>query len=158
MLENVFNRITVSRGVHSNLSRGKLKSVFFPMGLSTRWGLKTPGHQRFYWFRGWGRSPYNPPLCSLWHFPNQILYIVWFYIISVIREGTPGRHEPQLCRHEPPRFARQTEPQLCSNEVFQRWEVFLKYHKKCLIMTNKVLLHSLLHSGGTVCTAGAWSA
>ena len=29
-----------------------------------------------------------------------------------MREGTPGRHEPSLCRHEPPRFARQTEPPL----------------------------------------------
>ena len=27
--------------------------------------------------------------------------------------GTPGRHEPPLWRHEPPSFARQTEPQLC---------------------------------------------
>ena len=24
-----------------------------------------------------------------------------------------GRHEPPLCRHEPPKFARQTEPPLC---------------------------------------------
>ena len=29
------------------------------------------------------------------------------------REGTPGRYEPPLCRHEPPRFARQTAPPLC---------------------------------------------
>ena len=32
------------------------------------------------------------------------------------REGTTGRHDPQLCRHEPPRFAMQTEPPLRSNE------------------------------------------
>ena len=30
-----------------------------------------------------------------------------------MKEGTPERHEPLLCRHEPPRFARQTEPPLC---------------------------------------------
>ena len=29
------------------------------------------------------------------------------------RDGTFGRHEPPLCRHEPPRFARQTKPLLC---------------------------------------------
>jgi len=28
------------------------------------------------------------------------------------RKGTPGRHQHPLCRHEPPRFARQTEPPL----------------------------------------------
>ena len=27
--------------------------------------------------------------------------------------GNPGHHEPLLCRHKPPRFARQTEPPLC---------------------------------------------
>ena len=71
------------------------------------------------------------------------------------REGTPGRHEPPLCRHEPPRVAKQTKPPLCSNEhaqnikmclcntggfiklgvlslnkrFFWRWEVFINYHK-----------------------------
>ena len=30
------------------------------------------------------------------------------------REGFPGRHKPPPCRHEPPRFARQTEPPPCS--------------------------------------------
>ena len=29
------------------------------------------------------------------------------------REGTPGRHEPPLCRIEPARFSLQTEPPLC---------------------------------------------
>ena len=37
-------------------------------------------------------------------------------VLPPTREGTPGRHEPPLCRHEPPRFARQTEPQLSINE------------------------------------------
>ena len=32
------------------------------------------------------------------------------------REGTPRRHEPPICRHEPLRFARQTEPPLYSKE------------------------------------------
>ena len=35
------------------------------------------------------------------------------------REGTPGRHEPPLCRNEPPRVARQTKPPLCRNEHAQ---------------------------------------
>ena len=30
-----------------------------------------------------------------------------------LREGTPRRHEPPLCRQEPPRFAMQTEPPPC---------------------------------------------
>ena len=34
-------------------------------------------------------------------------------VLSSEREGTPGRHEPQLCRHKPPKFARDTEPPLC---------------------------------------------
>ena len=34
-------------------------------------------------------------------------------MIYIVREGTPGRDEPLLCGHEPPRFARQTEPPLC---------------------------------------------
>ena len=29
-----------------------------------------------------------------------------------VREGTPGRHEPPQCRHEPPRFVGQTKPPL----------------------------------------------
>ena len=44
------------------------------------------------------------------------------------RKGTPGLLEPPLCRHEPPRFARQTEPLLCSNEHAQ-------YIKMCLCNT-----------------------
>ena len=35
-----------------------------------------------------------------------------------MREGTPGRHEPLLCRQEPP-FARQIEPLLRRNEHAQ---------------------------------------
>ena len=32
------------------------------------------------------------------------------------REGTPDRHEPRLCRKEPPKFAEQTEPPQCRND------------------------------------------
>ena len=42
------------------------------------------------------------------------------------REGTTGRHEPPLCRHEPPRVARQTKPPLFRNEHAQ--------HNKDLIL------------------------
>ena len=31
----------------------------------------------------------------------------------LVREGILGRHEPPLCRQEPPRFARQIESRLC---------------------------------------------
>ena len=47
---------------------------------------------------------------------------------GLMREGTPERHEPPLCRHEPPRFSRQTEPLLCRNENAQ-------YIKMCLYNT-----------------------
>jgi len=30
-------------------------------------------------------------------------------VSSWMREGTPGRHEPLLCRHKPPRFAAMQE-------------------------------------------------
>ena len=36
-----------------------------------------------------------------------------------------GRHEAPLRRHEPPRFAKQTEPQLCSNEHAQHIKMCL---------------------------------
>ena len=36
---------------------------------------------------------------------------------GVMREETPGRHEPPLCRHEPPRFARKIEPPLCRQSL-----------------------------------------
>ena len=38
--------------------------------------------------------------------------LLWVRSKSTRREGTPRRHEPQLCRHESPRFARQTKPPL----------------------------------------------
>ena len=37
----------------------------------------------------------------------------------IVREGTPGHHEPPICRQEPPRFARHTEPLIGSNEHAQ---------------------------------------
>ena len=45
--------------------------------------------------------------------------------ITQTREGSPGRHEPSLYRHEPPRFARQTEPQLCRYEHAQNIKMCL---------------------------------
>ena len=51
---------------------------------------------------------------------------------SYKKEGTPGRHEPPLYKNEPPRFARQTEPQLCSNE-------HAEYIKMCLYNTGGFL-------------------
>ena len=47
------------------------------------------------------------------------------HLSTCTREGTHGRYEPPLCRHEPPRFARQTEPQLCRNK-------HALYNKMCL--------------------------
>ena len=44
---------------------------------------------------------------------NSCMSCHFQYVVGPLfagREGTPGRHEPPLCRHEPPRFARQTEP------------------------------------------------
>ena len=44
----------------------------------------------------------------------------WFWnrrfygCVLLLRKGTPGHHVPPLCRHEPPRFARQTVPPLTS--------------------------------------------
>ena len=38
--------------------------------------------------------------------------IIKYLTYGCTREGTLGRHEPPLCRPEPPRFARQTEPLL----------------------------------------------
>ena len=38
--------------------------------------------------------------------------IILIQLICRVREWTPRRLEPLLCRHEPPRFARQTEPPL----------------------------------------------
>ena len=43
----------------------------------------------------------------------------------VTREGTPGRHEPPLCRHEPPRVAWKTKPPLCRNEHAQHIKMCL---------------------------------
>ena len=34
------------------------------------------------------------------------------YILGERRKRTRGSHEPPLCRQQPPRFARQTKPQL----------------------------------------------
>ena len=45
--------------------------------------------------------------------------------INYMREGTPGRHEPLQCRHEPPRVARQTKPPLCRNEHAQHIKMCL---------------------------------
>ena len=39
-------------------------------------------------------------------------------VLSSEREGTPGRHEPQLCRHKPSRFAEPTEPPPYSKPAF----------------------------------------
>ena len=39
------------------------------------------------------------------------------YILADTREGTPGRHDPPPRRHEPPIFARQTEPPPCSKSL-----------------------------------------
>jgi len=50
------------------------------------------------------------------------------------REGNPGHHEPPLCRHEPPRFAKQIEPPLCSNEHEQSI-------KMCLCVTGSFFKH-----------------
>ena len=36
---------------------------------------------------------------------------------NITRDETPGRHEPPLCRHKPPVFARQTEPPLCRKSL-----------------------------------------
>jgi len=56
-----------------------------------------------------------------------IIIIIYFLHILVWME-TPGPHEPPLCGHEPPKFARQTEPPLCRNEHAQ-------YIKMCLSNT-----------------------
>jgi len=51
----------------------------------------------------------------------------------IVREGTPGRHEPPVCRHEPPRVARQTKPQLFRNEHAQ--------HIKSVCVIQEVFLY-----------------
>jgi len=46
---------------------------------------------------------------------HQILRDIFLFhsFMGLTREGILGRHEPRLCRHEPPRFAKQTESPLC---------------------------------------------
>ena len=48
--------------------------------------------------------------------------------VGLTRERTLRRHEPSLCRPEPPRFAKQTKPPLCRREHAQ-------YIKMCLCKT-----------------------
>ena len=43
---------------------------------------------------------------------NKFHWLLWRGP-GLVREGNPGRHEPPLCRQEPPIFARQTEPPPC---------------------------------------------
>ena len=42
--------------------------------------------------------------------------------LTPTREGTPGRHDPPLCRYETPRFA---GPQKCCNEHAQHVKMCL---------------------------------
>ena len=62
---------------------------------------------------------------------------------SSTREGTPGRHEPPLCRHEPPRVVRQTKPPLCRNEHAQHIKMCLCNtggFLTCVLNLNKIFL------------------
>ena len=74
-------------------------------------------------------------------------HLEYLYVHCTVREETPGRHEPLLCRHEPPRFARQTEPLLCCNEHAQYIKMYrviqevllnlcFKFLKKDFFFTN----------------------
>ena len=59
-------------------------------------------------------------------------FLFTFFSASPKSGGTPRRHEPLLHKHEPPRFARQTKPPLCSTEHAQ-------YIKMCLCNTGGFL-------------------
>ena len=65
--------------------------------------------------------------------------------------GTPGRHEPSLCRHKPPRFAKQAKPQLYSNQHAQYIKMCLcntgGFLNLCLKVKWKIFLQIFRHSG-----------
>ena len=57
-----------------------------------------------------------------------------------MREGTPGRHKPLLCRHELPRFARQTEPPLCRPSLCYADRVYTLCSERAFAMAHKAQL------------------
>ena len=74
-------------------------------------------------------------------------HLEYLYVHCTVREETPGCREPSLCRHEPTRFARQTEPLLCCNEHAQYIKMYrviqevllnlcFKFLKKDFFFTN----------------------
>ena len=58
-------------------------------------------------------------------------------------EVIPGRHEPLQCSYEPPKFARQIEPQHQNVPVQYR-----RFLKTCVLSLNKTIFKNLfVHSG-----------